>query len=66
MSFDAAMMDGEAMMRNGTVLLIGPGGSGKSCTLAAILEEDAPSTRESTPCAKTPVRAIAYHKMGVK
>ena len=40
-------------------------GRGKRIPLAALLEEDPPPTRESTACAKTPVRAIAQLKMEV-
>ena len=59
------MVEGEVSLRNGSVLLIGPGGSGKSHFLAAVLEEDPPSARESTPCAKKSVRAVAHCKVGV-
>ena len=65
LSFDVAMMDGEVWMRNGSALFLGPGGSGKSHTLALFLKEDPPSTRESTPCMKTPIRAVAHCKVGV-
>ena len=64
-SFDAAMMEGEVSLRNGSALLIGSGGSGKSHFLAALLEENPPSLRESTPCAKKPVRAVSCSKLGV-
>ena len=53
------------MIRNGDVFFLGPGGSGKTHTLAALLGEDPPSTRESTPCAKKPIRSIAHCKVGV-
>ena len=52
-------------LRNGSALLLGVGGSGKTHILAAFLEEDPPSIRESTPCAKKPVRAVAHCKAGV-
>lgn len=58
-NFDTAMMEGELWIRNGSLLLLGPGGSGKTHTLALFLEEDSPSIRESTACVKKPVRAIA-------
>ena len=64
-SFDAAMLEGEVSIRNGSALLVGVGGSGKTHVLAAILEEDAPAIRESTPCAKTPVRTVAHCKVEV-
>ena len=65
-NFDFAMKDGTLMIRNGNVLFLGPGGSGKTHTLAAILDEAPPSIRESTPCAKQTVRTIAECKVGVK
>ena len=52
-------------LRNGSALLLGVGGSGKTHVLAAFLEEDPPSIRESTPCAKKPVRAVAHCRAGV-
>ena len=52
-------------LRNGSALLLGVGGSGKTHFLAAFLKEDPPSMRESTPCAKKPVRAVAHCKAGV-
>ena len=52
-------------LRNGSALLLGVGGSGKTHILAAFLKEDPPSIRESTPCAKKPVRAVAHCKAGV-
>jgi GTPase SAR1 family protein len=64
-SFDTAMLEGEVWIRNGSVLLLGTGGSGKTHILAAFLKEDPPSARESTPCAKKPVRAVAHCKVGV-
>ena len=64
-SFDAAMLEGEVSIRNGSALLMGVGGSGKTHVLATILEEDAPAIRESTPCAKTPVRTVAHCKVEV-
>ena len=54
------------MIRNGGVFFLGPGGSGKTHTLHSLLEEDPPSIRQSTPCAKRTVRTIAQCKVGVK
>ena len=59
------MMEGEVSLRNGSALLLGVGGSGKTHVLAAFLKEKPPSIRESTPCAKKPVRAISHCKAGV-
>ena len=56
------MMEGEVSLRNGSALLLGVGGSGKTHFLAAFLKEDPPSIRESTACAKKPVRAVAHIK----
>ena len=64
-NFDAAMMDGTTMIRNSSVLFLGAGGSGKSHTLAALLGEEPPSQRNSTPCVKKPIRTIAHYKVGV-
>ena len=64
-NFDAAMMDGTIMIRNSSVLFLGAGGSGKSHTLAALLGEEPPSQRNSTPCVKKPIRTIAHYKVGV-
>ena len=64
-NFDTAMMDGTIMIRNSSVLFLGAGGSGKSHTLAALLEEEPPSQRNSTPCVKKPIRTIAHYKVGV-
>ena len=52
-------------LRNGSALLLGVGGSGKTHFLAVFLKEDTPSIRESTPCAKKPVRAVARCKARV-
>ena len=54
------------MIRNGGVFFLGPGGSGKTCTLHALLLEPPPSVRQSTPCAKRTVRTIAQCKVGVE
>ena len=45
--------------------MFGFAGVGKSHTLALILGENPPSTRVSTACAKTPVRAVAITRIGV-
>ena len=64
-NFNVAMADGTVMIRNGSVFFLGPGGSGKTHTFAALLEEEPPSRRESTPCVTKPVRTIAQFKIGV-
>ena len=65
LNFEAAMMDGTLWIRNGNTFFLGPGGSGKTHTLSALIEEQPPTTRDSTPCAKKPVRAVAQFKVGV-
>ena len=65
LNFEAAMKDGAVWIRNGSTFFLGPGGSGKTHTLLALLEEDPPAIRESTACAKTPIRAVAQFKLGV-
>ena len=59
------MKDGAVWIRNGSTFFLGPGGSGKTHTLLALLEEDSPAIRESTACAKKPIRAVAQFKLGV-
>ena len=66
LNFEAAMKDGAVWIRNGSTFFLGPGGSGKTHTLLALLEEDPPAIRESTACAKKPIRAVAQFKLGVR
>ena len=65
LNFEAAMKDGAIWIRNGSTFFLGPGGSGKTHTLCAILEENPPVIRQSTGCAKKPIRAVAQFKVGV-
>ena len=60
------MKDGAVWIRNGSTFFLGPGGSGKTHTLLALLEEDPPEIRESTACAEKPIRAVAQFKLGVR
>ena len=60
------MKEGTLMIRNGGVFFLGPGGSGKTHTLHALLREPPPSVRQSTPCAKRTVRTIAQCKVEVE
>ena len=64
LSFEAAMKEGMLWIHNGSTFFLGPGGSGKTHTLHVFLE-DPPEIRESTACAKKPVRAVAQFKVGV-
>ena len=65
LNFEAAMKDGAIWIRNGSTFFLGPGGSGKTHTLCALLEENPPVIRQSTACAKKPIRAVAQFKVGV-
>ena len=64
-NFEAAMAEGTVSVRNGNILFFGPGGSGKSHSLAALLKEKPPAIRESTGCTTAPVRAVTQFKIGV-
>ena len=64
-NYNAAMKDGSILIRNGTVLFLGAGGTGKSHTLAALLDEEPPSIRQSTSCVQKSIRTIAQCKVGV-
>ena len=66
LNFDVAMKEGALMIRNGNVFFLGPGGSGKTHTLAALIEEEPPSIRESTSCVRKPIRTIAQCKVGIR
>ena len=46
--------------------MIGAGGSGKTCSLHAILEEKPPEVRRSTPFLQNPIRALAELKIDVR
>ena len=45
--------------------MMGSAGSGKSASLHAILKEKPPLVRNSTPCAKKPIRTLAQYKISV-
>ena len=65
-NFETAMKEGMLWIRNGNTFFLGPGGSGKTHTLHSLLEEDPPVIRDSTACAKKPIRAVAQFKVGVR
>ena len=64
-NFEEAMKDGELSIRCGNCFMMGCNGSGKTCSLHAFLEEDAPIVRESTSLMKCPVRTLAQSRIGV-
>ena len=57
--FDNAMKHGRVECRDIKALIFGSAGTGKTHTIALIMEEEPPTVRRSTPCAKRPVRAVS-------
>ena len=57
--FDEAMTHGYVEARDIKALILGAAGTGKSHTIALIMDEDPPAVRCSTPCATRPVRAVS-------
>ena len=53
------MKHGRVECRDIKVLIFGSAGTGKTHTIALIMEEEPPTVRRSTPCAKRPVRAVS-------
>ena len=64
--FNEAMKDGYVEVRDIKALIFGAAGTGKSHTVALIMDEEPPSVRRSTPCATRPVRATRAEKRGGK
>ena len=59
------MKEGELHICSGSSFIMGSAGSGKSAFLHAILKEKPPLVRNSTPCAKKPIRTVAQYKISV-
>jgi len=57
--FDEAMKDGYVEARDIKALIFGAAGTGKSHTIALIMDEEPPSVRRSTPYVTRPVRAVS-------
>ena len=57
--FDEAMAHGYVEVRDIKALILGAAGTGKSHTIALIMDEDPPAVRCSTPCATRPVRVVS-------
>ena len=53
------MKHGHVECRDIKALIFGSAGTGKTHTIALIMEEEPPTVRRSTPCAKRPVRAVS-------
>ena len=64
-NFDEAMKEGELHICSASSFMMGSAGSGKSASLHAILKEKPPLVRNSTPCAKKPIRTVAQYKLSV-
>ena len=57
------MKHGHIESRNIKALIFGAAGTGKSHTLALIMDEEPPKLRRSTPCATRPVRAVSRSRI---
>ena len=57
------MKHGNIESRNIKALIFGAAGTGKSHTLALIMDEEPPKVRRSTPCATRPVRAVSRSRI---
>ena len=57
------MKHGHIETRNIKALIFGAAGTGKSHTLALIMDEEPPKVRRSTPCATRPVRAVSRSRI---
>ena len=57
------MKHGHIESRNIKALIFGAAGTGKSHTLALIMDEEPPKVRRSTPCATRPVRAVSRSRI---
>ena len=55
-------MDVKLTMKRKMAVILGFAGSGKSHTLALLLDKEPPSMRVSTSCAETPIRAIGLRR----
>ena len=62
-NFEEAMKEGVLNIRNGNSFMMGAGGSGKTLSLHAILREKISKLRQSTPCVKKGIRAVAQYKI---
>ena len=64
--FDEAMTHGYVEARDIKALIFGAAGTGKSHTIALLMDEEPPAIRHSTPCATRPVRVDKLEKEGGK
>ena len=61
---DKALEEGDVDYQGIESILVGVGGSGKTHSLAMILNEPVPIKRVSTTCVRTPVRTVTQIKIG--
>ena len=64
--FDEAMTHGYVEARDIKALIFGAAGTGKSHTIALLMDEEPPVIRRSTPCATRPVRVDKLEEEGGK
>ena len=64
--FDEAMTHGYVEARDIKALIFGAAGTGKSHTIALLMDEEPPTIRRSTPCATRPVRVDKLEEKGGK
>ena len=61
--FDEAMTHGYVEARDIKALIFGAAGTGKSHTIAMLMDEEPPMIRRSTPCATKPIRVVSTTKI---
>ena len=64
--FDEAMTHGHVEARDIKALIFGAAGTGKTHTIALLMDEEPPTVRRSTPCATRPVRVDRIEEQGGK
>ena len=64
--FDEAMTHGYVEARDIKALIFGAAGTGKSHTIALLMDEEPPTVHRSTPCATRPVRVDKIEEKGGK
>ena len=60
--FQEAMQSGYVVLHTIVLLLIGVAGTGKTCFCHMLFDEPPPSLRESTPLAKSSIRALSFSR----
>ena len=64
--FDKAMTYGYVEAREIKALIFGAAGTGKTHTIALLMDEEPPTVRCSTPCATKPIRAVSRTRIELK